>query len=56
MAQSQPPRIRTNRFGMISAALLALVLIGFTLYFVSIPSRTPPEEPQSTARPSPPAR
>ncbi|CAO4164333.1 hypothetical protein AFFFEF_04328 [Methylorubrum extorquens] len=51
MAPPQPPRIRTNRFGIISAALLALVLIGFTLYFVSIPSRTPPEEPQSTARP-----
>ncbi|CAO4155414.1 hypothetical protein DHODJN_22205 [Methylorubrum extorquens] len=51
MAPPQPPRIRTNRFGVISAALLALVLIGFTLYFVSIPSRTPPEEPQSTARP-----
>ncbi len=36
---------------MIGAALLALALIGFTLYFVSFPSRTPPEEPQSTTRP-----
>lgn len=51
MSPPRQPRVRTNRFGMIAAALLALVLIGYAIQFVSIPSRVPPQEPQTSARP-----
>ncbi len=36
-------RIHTNRIGYIAAGLLVLALIGFTIYFVMIPSPLPPQ-------------
>ena len=38
----KPAPVRTNRFGLIVAVLLAAVLVAFTIYFVMIPSPIPP--------------
>jgi hypothetical protein len=51
MSPPRQPRVRTNRFGMIVAALLALALIGYAIQFLSIPSRIPPQEQQTSGQP-----
>ncbi len=38
----KPAPVRTNRFGLIAAALLFLALVAFTIYFVMIPAPIPP--------------
>jgi hypothetical protein len=39
----KPAPVRTNRFGIIAAVLLAVALVAFAIYFVLIPSPLPPQ-------------
>jgi hypothetical protein len=39
----RPASQRTNRFGLIAAAVLVAALVAFTIYFVMIPSPLPPQ-------------
>ena len=39
----KPAPVKTNRFGLIAAAVLVAALIAFTIYFVMIPSPLPPQ-------------
>ena len=39
----KPASQRTNRFGLIAAALLFAALIAYGIYFVMIPSPMPPQ-------------
>ena len=38
----KPAPVRTNRYGIIAAALLLAALVVFGIYFVLIPSPLPP--------------
>lgn len=38
----KPAPVRTNRFGLIAAAVLIAALVAYTIYFVAIPSPLPP--------------
>ncbi|MCJ2099845.1 hypothetical protein [Methylobacterium sp. E-046] len=39
----KPAPVRTNRYGLIAAALLFAALAAFAIYFFLIPSRLPPQ-------------
>lgn len=39
----KPSPVKTNRFGMIAAAILLAALVAYAIYFVSIPSPLPPQ-------------
>ena len=39
----KPSPVKTNRFGMIAAAILFAALVAYAIYFVSIPSPLPPQ-------------
>jgi hypothetical protein len=39
----KPAPVRTNRYGLIAAALLIAALVAFAIYFILIPSPVPPQ-------------
>jgi hypothetical protein len=39
----KPSPVKTNRFGLIAAAILFAALAAYAIYFVSIPSPLPPQ-------------
>ncbi len=41
----KPAPVRTNRFGLIAAAILFAALAAYTLYFLAVPA-TPPPSPR----------
>lgn len=38
----KPAPVRTNRFGLIAAAILFAALVAYTIYFLTVPATPPP--------------